>query len=143
MAKATKATKIAAQATSQAQPVVDASAATPATPAVRVVAGTTLVAQARVAAMATRNNGARKLTPNMLRTLQALVKLGALDVASAVEHGDVGRANTVAGVTGRNKGNGLRDLRADNGFPALAMRVDGYGHPRYYATPEGCAASGK
>jgi hypothetical protein len=128
--------------TTTTTPAVDVGAtpapAAPPAPVV-VVRASTPVAVATVAAIKARHNGSMQYTPTMLRTLAALHALGAVDAQSAVLHGTVGRNDTLAGRTGRNKGNQLRPL-AECG---AVTTVNASPAPRTYITPVGLAAIGK
>jgi hypothetical protein len=128
--------------TTTTTPAVDVGATpaptTPPAPVV-VVRASTPVAVATVAAIKARHNGSMQYTPTMRRTLQALCDLGAVDAQTAVLHGTVGRMDTLAGRTGRNKGNQLRPL-AECG---AVVTVNASPAPRTYVTPVGLAAIGK
>lgn len=137
MAKATKTPKAASA------PEVTSAVTSQAPPAVVAVVPTTAVAQARVAALAAKHNGAPPLTPRLRRTLQALHKLGALDPQTAVAHGSAGdppSAPTIVAQTGKPKGNGLRELRAQE-FGAVET-INGARGQVHYLTARGVALLG-
>lgn len=139
--KATKATQT-AQAAKPAQPTqpTQPTQAPPATPVVAVTQTVlpTAKAQATVAAQAAKNGGVWLPKGNSLATLQALLQLGATGPQTAVLHGAPGKAGTLAGVTGRAKGNNCRGLAAA-GLVVQLSTAGSAGH-LFYLTPQAVAA---
>ena len=136
--KATKATQT-AQAAQTAQPT-QTTQAPPATPTVAVTQTVlpTAKAQATVAAQAAKNGGVWLPKGNSLATLHALLQLGATSAATAVKHGGPTQTGTLAGVTGRSKGNNCRGLAAA-GLVVQLSTAGSAGH-LFYLTPQAVAA---
>ena len=135
--KAPKAPKAAAQAQPTATPAAQATQPVPIVAATQVVQAT-LKAQATVAAQTAKNGGVWLPKGNSLATLQALYSLGATSPSTAVPHGNPGVTGTIAGVTGRAKGNNCRGLAA----AGLVVQLNAAGRAGYvfYLTPAAITA---